>query len=65
MVNKENGRVLKDKENITEAKLLKDEEIEAVTGGAGDGSGGAGIGGGASGSVGTISIIGGTITAQG
>lgn len=64
MVNKENVHVLKDKENITEARLLKDDEIEAVTGGTGDGSGGAGIGGGTSGSVGTISITGGTI-AQG
>ena len=61
-MNKENVRVLKDKESITEASLLKDDEIEAVTGGTGDRSAGAGIGTGESGSVGTISITGATIT---
>jgi hypothetical protein len=61
-VNKENGCVIKDEEKTKGVRLLKDKEIEAVTGGGGDGSGGAGIGGGTPGSVGIISINGGSIT---
>lgn len=61
-MNKENVRVLKDKESRTEASLLKDDEMEAVTGGTGDRSAGTGIDTGQSGSVGTISIKDATIT---
>lgn len=60
---KENDPRLTDTKETTETGFIEDKELEAVTGGAGEGSpGGAGIGGGAHGSGGTINITGGTIT---